>query len=185
MHSHRQHRRDTAGHRRAKQFLHENRGGACAPVKKKHSGAIGHRAPADYDEPDIKAEGHKGKHMYARGGKTKHQTNIVIVGHPHPPLMGAGPVPGAAPPIPPAASPGLPPGAGLPPQAMMPGQGLPLRARGGNVHHSTYEDPPEDISNYKPAHTRKNQGGSLSGSYGSASGMSRRAEYEKLKQRKG
>jgi hypothetical protein len=42
------------------------------------------------------------------------------------------------------------------------------------------DDAQNDISSYKPAHF-KNQGGSLSDSYGAGSGMSRKAEFEKLK----
>jgi hypothetical protein len=182
MHSHHRHNKHAASHRRARQFMAENRGGACKPVAKKHGGAIGHRAPADYDEPDIKAEGHKGKHRFKAGGKVRHQTNIVVIGGHHPPTMGPGALPAPGPmtgaPGAPIPAPGLPPG--LPPGA----PGLPMRKAGGRIH-STFEGPPEDISNYKPAHARKNQGGSLSSSYGASSGMSRKAEFEKLKQRKG
>jgi hypothetical protein len=138
-------------------------------------------------EADLRSEGGKGKHRYKKGGRV--QVNVVNI-HKHPPMTAAGPMA----PTPPAASPGLPPGAamvgpgaGLPPQAGMPGQpmppGMPMRARGGHVHHGAYEDPPEDISDYKPAHARKNQGGGLTDSYGSATGMSRRAEYRKMKGR--
>jgi hypothetical protein len=187
-HSHSRHKRDSAGHRRAKQFLHENRGGACKPVVKKHGGAIGHRAPADYDEPDIKAEGHKGRHRFKAGGKVRHQTNIVVIGHHPQPPMGAGPAPGGAPM---AGAPPMPPPGVIPPQGpaaglmapgTAPGQPLPMRKAGGRIHNS-FEHPTEDISDYREAHPHMNQGGSLSGSYGSASGMSRKAEFEKLKRK--
>jgi hypothetical protein len=189
MHSHSQHRKHIASHRRAAQFMHENRGGACPP-KKKVGGAAGTRAVharGNDSEESMMAEGAKGKHRKA-GGKVP-KTSITVHVHPRPHvMMPAGAMPGVAPPIPPAASPGMPPGAGLPLQAMMPGQGMPLggamplRKAGGRIH-STYEDPPEDISDYKPAHARKNQGGGLTDSYGSATGMSRRAEYRKMKGR--
>jgi hypothetical protein len=168
----------------------ENCGGKVP--HKKAGGAAGMRhgpARGNDSEADLRSEGGKGKHRYARGGKTP-KTSITVHVHPRPHvMMPAGPMA----PTPPAASPGLPPGAmmgpgpGLPPGAGMPGQpmppGMPLRARGGHVHHGAYEDPPEDISDYKPAHARKNQGGGLTDSYGSATGMSRRAEYRKRKGR--
>jgi hypothetical protein len=190
MHSHQAHRKHLASARRAKQFMAENACGGKVPHKK-HGGAAGMKhgpARGNDSEADLRSEGGKGKHRIARkaGGKVRHQTNIVIVGH-HPPAMGTGALPAAGPmtgapgaPIPaPGVAPPTGPAAGLMAPGMAPGQPV-MRKRGGGVH-STYEDPPEDISDYKPAHVRKNQGGSLDSSYGAASGMSRRAEYRKMR----
>jgi hypothetical protein len=176
MHSHRQHKQVSAGHRRARQFLNEQQHHAAPPAKKKHGGATSRGEFRQMeDDAGLHAEGRKGRHRsaYAKGGKVKHQTNIVIVGHhgPDAGMMAAAP-PGmmGPPPAPPMAGPGLPPAAG------MPGQPLPVRARGGRA----YPDVPEDISSYQHAREHKARGGRLPNG-GAASGIGRLEAFEREK----
>ena len=179
MHSHKHHRAGSAGHRRAKQFLHENHGGHVP--HKKFGGATGMRgkpARGNDSESEMMAEGAKPKRR--RGGKIgkpmKVQVNNIHV-HPHPPLgapdaagMMAGPPPGAVPPqgMPPGLPQGLPPGA----------PGMPMRARGGHVSHHDYYDPREDISEYRQAHAA---GGHVLA--GAATGVGRRQAFHDQKKR--
>jgi hypothetical protein len=170
-HSHQQHR--NAGRKRVQHLLAS---GGCAGAHmphKKRGGSIRLKEAAEPDR-DVMAEGGKPKRRYARGGKTRHQTNIAIVMPHHAPPMAAGAPAGPMAPPPLAA---MPPGAPLAGGAPMAG---PFR-KGGKVS-IIGDDAQNDVSSYKPAHfTKKNQGGSLDDSYGSATGMSRRAEYRKLK----
>jgi hypothetical protein len=181
MHSHQQHRdkgRKRVAHvLRSAGYTH----GGHAPCKKRGGGVMHHgRARGNDTEVDLHADGHKGKHRYARGGKAKHQVNIAVVVPHHPAAPGAGP--SIAPvPHPPMGGPATVPMA--PPMAAAPtlnGQpGMPPCKRGGRIKkdYGPSEAVPEDISEYRAA---KNQGGPTS-SYGSATGMSRKAEYERMK----
>jgi hypothetical protein len=137
-HSHSKHNKFAASHRRAAQFMHENRGGTCAP-KKRFGGAAGMVPKSQHQDAvdeDISAEGRGSKRRYAKGGKVRHQVNIVVVGH-HPPQtpaqMGA-PVPPPGIPMGPGALPPAGPAAGLMPPGIAPGQ-PPMRADDGRLPH--------------------------------------------------
>jgi hypothetical protein len=132
-------------------------------------------------ENDLRAEGGKTKHRYAKGGKVpKHHTNIAVVipHHPHPMMGGGMPAPGAVPGAPPPAMGGpaptlAPSGApGMPPP--------PMRKHGGKVVMGEY--PPEDISNYRQARFRKDGGKIKAGSF---SGVGRLEQAERQKGREG
>jgi hypothetical protein len=183
-HSHQQHR--DKGRKRVAHVLRS--GGYAAPVHKtapgkKVGGAIGMRKGYDRGNDsgaDMMAEGAKPKRR--TGGKVPkvkvsiHAPQLHM--HSPTPVPGGGPMAGAAPP---AGAMAPPPGAGAPvlPPGGLPGRPAPFR-KGGKVS-LIGDDAQNDVSDYRPAHTRKNQGGSLSESYGAGSGMSRRAEYERMK----
>jgi hypothetical protein len=119
-HSHQRHR--NAGHKRAAQFMAENRGGACMP-RKRSGGAVGKAKHAPIkDDGEIETEGHRGRSRYARGGAPKmpKNINISIHKHVHPPIGPAGGPPMMPPPG---------PGAGLPA-----GLAGPARNQGGRIH---------------------------------------------------
>jgi hypothetical protein len=152
--------------------------GGCAMPKKKAGGSVMHRGHArgNDSEVDLHADGEKGRHRYKKGGKV--QINVVNIHH-HPKDATLGPAAGAgmmaAPP--PAMPPNAAPLAGAAPMA----GARPFR-RGGRTanDYGPSEAVPEDISEYHAARPRKNQGGPA-GSFGAATGMSRKAEFEKLK----
>ena len=133
-HAHREHK---ASHARAKHILGHKHGGrthhADAAADKKMIGAAIHKH-------ETKMHGHKGHHRldkFARGGKTKHHTqvNIAVVA-PHKggsPSPGAGAPPGAGA-LPPGPLPGGPPPGGLPPGGPPPGAGMPPMKRGGRAY---------------------------------------------------
>src|SRR5215831_10253970 len=148
--------------------------------KKKRGGSIRLKEAAEPDR-DVMAEGGKPKRRYARGGKTKHQVNIAVVmpHHPAAPAAGASIAPVPHPPMGgPAPAPMPPPMVAAPSLNGPPG--MPMRKHGGRIKkdYGPSEAVPEDISEYRAARAAKNQGGP-SGSYGSASGMSRKAEFER------
>jgi hypothetical protein len=166
MHSHSKHNKFAASHRRAAQFMKENACGGA--VKKARGGSAGHPARGnnsaeammpkgqhqDSVSTDISTEGRSRGKRYKKGGKV--QNNVVIIAHhPHHMLPAQGVTAGG--PMMQAAGPmpaGAPmagPGPGLPPPGGMPGM---------------------------PPHM--NQGGATT-SYGAASGMSRKAEYERMR----
>jgi hypothetical protein len=130
-------------------------------------------------EDDLRAEGGKTKHRYAKGGKVP-KVKINIHGGPHLHMhgIGGGMGPGTmgGPPMAPAgAMVGAPPSpGGLPTAGMLPGQ-PPMRARGGHVMS---EHVPEDISSYRPAKAHKARAGAFSG-------VGRLEMYEKMKHREG
>jgi hypothetical protein len=146
-------------------------------VRMKHS---------ERSEDDLRAEGGKTKHRYAKGGKVpKIKINIhggphVHFGMPTPHLGGIGPGTGGGPPQPPAgAMTGSPPSlGGLPPASAMPGMPPPMRKHGGRIKsdYGPSDVPQTDISSYRAA---KNQGGPVKA--GANTGVSRKIEYEKLK----
>lgn len=143
-----------AGGKRAARIM-KNSGGSCggsdtmalssAGVQARKRGAS---ATGPGSDADMIVSGSKGRHRYARGGRTKKaksgSTNIAIV-MPHHPQMPMG-APMAHPMMPGAMPAGGPPqamGAGMPPGGAMPGQpgglpggpppGMPMRARGGRL----------------------------------------------------
>jgi hypothetical protein len=141
---------------RVRHILSSTSGQGKPPAKKKFGGSAGMRHvgyargndSAHLDEPEIEAEGHKGRHRYAKGGKVKRPMKVQInhINVAHPGMMGAGGPPMPAGPAPMA---GAPPMAGLGPG--LPAGPMPVRNQGGAV------------------------------SYGSGTGMSRLAEYHRLK----
>jgi hypothetical protein len=125
---------------------------------------------------EMEAEGHKGRHRFAKGGKVP-KIKINIHGGPHLHVHGGG-IPGM-----PMAPQGPKPGpsspmAGSLPQTMAPPPGPPMMRRGGRTKsdYGPSDVPTTDISNYKAA---KNQGGPVKA--GANTGVSRKIEYEKLK----
>jgi hypothetical protein len=160
MHSHQKHNKQAASHRRAAQFMKENACGGA--IKKKHGGALSRgndRAMVmakgqkqDAVSEDISAEGRGSKHRIAKKrGGGIKNVNIHIHPRPHVMLPAQGVTAGG--PMMQAAGPApmAGPGPGLPPPGMAPGQ------------------------------PHMNQGGSVNDSYGAASGMSRKAEYERMR----
>ena len=154
----------------AKTAPHKKRGGSVDPAR----------------QPDLKGESAEAGDVYVEGTKNSHRipkkrggaiarptkVNIVTVhAHsPHPMMGDAMPMqPGPAPPQ------------GLPIAGQPAGPGPRLRPgpfkSGGHV--GAFEDPPEDISNYKPARPHKAQGGKIKA--GSASGVSRLEAFEMQK----
>jgi hypothetical protein len=123
------------------------------------------------DEDDLRAEGGRTKHRYAKGGKVRHQTNIAIVVPHHKPALGPQDAAGMmAPPMAPGAAPPM----GAAPTMGAPGPGLPPRPfrKGGRVVIG--EDPREDVSEYRQARPRAS-GGRLPDA-GSLSGVGRKAK---------
>jgi hypothetical protein len=181
MHSHQKHRH--SGHKRAQQFMRENRGGTCTP-KKKVGGAVGHPARGNNSESDMRrgsaeasdtfTEGVKRSKRIPRktGGKVP-KIKVDIHGGPHlhvhsplGPQAAAGAM--AAPQGAPIAGPPPGPGAGLPVGA--PGvPGRPPFRKGGKVS-TVGDDGQTDISDYREARH-----------FGAATGMGRKFEFEKLK----
>jgi hypothetical protein len=156
---------------------HESGGKVCA---KKHGGSAGMsdvRMKCSHEgEDDLRAEGGKTKHRYAKGGGVKIKNlNVVHVHKPHPMMGAVMPPPGAVP--------GAPaPGMGGPAPTLAPpgppGAVPPMRKHGGKV--SAFEDPPEDISSYRQARPRA-RGGKVKA--GAASGVSRLEAAEMMKRR--
>jgi hypothetical protein len=156
-----------AGHKRVAHIL-ASHSGAKMPAKKARGGSCNSTsAPmskaAAYDDgkPEMHSEGARGKHRMKAGGKVKPHVGSINIVHVHPMHHGLGPqdAPGMMAAPPPGAVDGPPPGAmdlgpGLPPPGAMPGApgGLPMRNQGGRT-----------------------------GSYGSGTGMSRKAEFERIR----
>jgi hypothetical protein len=168
--------RHKASHQRVAHILGHAKPAHRAAPEKKHGGAAGMsdmRIKRSHEgEDDLRAEGGRAKHRYAKGGGVKIKNlNVVHVHKPHPVMPPPGAVPGAPPPAMGGPAPTLaPPGPpGMPP---------PMRARGGHV---MAEHVPEDISEYKPAKMRKAQGGKIKA--GAATGVSRLEQAEQMKHR--
>jgi hypothetical protein len=142
---------------RVKHILASHSGQGKAPPKKRSGGACGtsriYARGNDSAEhmQDMPAEGHKGKSRYAKGGKVHRPLKVNVINAHIHPPMG------------PAGGPPMAPGGGMAPPMPPPG-GPGLMAPG-----MAPGMPPQ----------MRNQGGAVS--YGSGTGMSRLAEYHRMK----
>jgi hypothetical protein len=104
-HAFKAHRVNVASSRRVRHIIGKASGGSCggsdqSPLSS--AGNEGKKRGTSAMRPEMKAEGKSSPKRFAKGGKVKHTTNVVIMGHPPAPAMAA-PPPGAPPMMPPGA----------------------------------------------------------------------------------